>query len=55
MVDDQSLNAGDRRLYRNVRDVFVRGSETTCLDCHNAEGPRKAVKKYAVHSALCEY
>jgi len=25
-----------------------------CLDCHNAEGPKKNVKTY-VHSALCEY
>lgn len=26
-----------------------------CQQCHNAEGPKKAVKQYAVHSALCEY
>jgi len=26
-----------------------------CLDCHNAEGPKKAVKTYTVHSDLCEY
>ena len=26
-----------------------------CLDCHNAEGPKKVVKKYTVHSAICEY
>jgi hypothetical protein len=26
-----------------------------CLDCHNPQGPKKAVKKYEVHSALCEY
>ena len=26
-----------------------------CLDCHNAEGPKKAVKKYTVHSKICEY
>lgn len=26
-----------------------------CLDCHNAEGPKKAVRKYTVHSKLCEY
>lgn len=26
-----------------------------CLECHNAEGPKKAVKKYEVHSAVCEY
>ena len=26
-----------------------------CQDCHNAEGPKKDVKKYAVHSDTCEY
>jgi predicted CXXCH cytochrome family protein len=26
-----------------------------CLDCHNAEGPKKDVKRYTVQSALCEY
>jgi hypothetical protein len=26
-----------------------------CLDCHKAEGPKKNVKKYAVHNAVCEY
>jgi len=26
-----------------------------CEDCHNATGPKSAVKKYEVHSAICEY
>lgn len=26
-----------------------------CLDCHNADGPKKIVKQYTVHSDLCEY
>jgi Cytochrome c554 and c-prime len=75
---DQSLNPGDRHVYRNVRDVLERGSDVTCLschrvhanssakhrlvlssaaclDCHNADGPKKQVKKYEVHSAICEY
>jgi hypothetical protein len=26
-----------------------------CLDCHNATGPKKAVRKYTVHSKTCEY
>ena len=26
-----------------------------CQECHNAEGPKKAVKTYVVHSSLCEY
>ena len=26
-----------------------------CLDCHYAEGPKKNVKKYSVHSSVCQY
>jgi len=26
-----------------------------CVDCHNATGPKSALKKYEVHSPLCEY
>ena len=26
-----------------------------CLDCHYAEGPKKNVKKYVVHSSVCQY
>jgi len=29
--------------------------EAICLDCHNAEGPRKIVKTCTVHSTVCEY
>jgi predicted CXXCH cytochrome family protein len=77
-ADDAKLNAGDRHVLRNVRDVVKNGSDVTCLschrvhanssdkhrrvltgaiclDCHNAEGPKKAVKAYEVHSPLCEY
>src|SRR5437763_2186963 len=75
-VDDETLNAGDRHVLRNVRDVIVNNSDVTCLschrihandtakhrrvltsaaclDCHNAQGPKKAVKAHEVHSALC--
>jgi Cytochrome c554 and c-prime len=77
-ADDPSLNAGDRHVLRNVRDVVLSGGTTTCLDCHrvheqstrkhrlvltgpiclechNATGPKKAVKPYAMHSETCEY
>jgi predicted CXXCH cytochrome family protein len=30
-------------------------SGAICLECHNAGGPKKNVKPYTVHSALCEY
>ncbi len=34
-ADDEKLNAGDRHIWRNVRDVAVNGDETTnCLSCH---------------------
>jgi hypothetical protein len=26
-----------------------------CLDCHLGEGPKKNVRKYAVHNGVCEY
>src|SRR2546428_629726 len=38
LADDANLNAGDRHVYRNVRDVVVNGSETTCLSCHKVHG-----------------
>jgi hypothetical protein len=26
-----------------------------CLDCHYAEGPKNNVRKYDVHSGVCDY
>ncbi len=37
-----------------ARHRFVLTS-AICLDCHNESGPKKAVKVYEVHSAVCEY
>jgi predicted CXXCH cytochrome family protein len=77
-ADDPAMNPSDRHVWKNVREVVLNGSETTCLschrlhanssdrhrrvltgaiclECHNADGPKKAVKRYAVHSAVCEY
>jgi hypothetical protein len=77
-ADDAKVNAGDRHILRDARDVVWRGSDVTCLschkihndtsakhrfvltgpiclDCHNPDGPKKAVRKYTVHSDLCEY
>ncbi|MFN0111211.1 MAG: multiheme c-type cytochrome [Blastocatellia bacterium] len=34
-ADDANLNAGDRHVWRNARDVAVNGDESiTCLSCH---------------------
>lgn len=77
-ANDPNLNAGDRHIYINAREVVQNGGKVTCLnchqvhgdssrkhrlvltnaicqECHNAEGPKKVVKQYIVHSALCEY
>lgn len=78
-ANDESLNAGDRHILRNVRDVALYGSDfptcischdvhkqssikhhraprtAICSDCHNAEGPIKGSRPFAVHSSLCEY
>jgi predicted CXXCH cytochrome family protein len=77
-ADDEKLNAGDRHVWRNARDVALYGNEAiTCLSCHQVHGSSslkhrrilrapicsechqsdgfKNVKRYAVHSDLCEY
>ena len=44
------------RVHANSSDKHRRVlTSAICLDCHNAEGPKKAVKTYEVHSPLCEY
>lgn len=77
-ADDEKMNAGDRHIWRNARDVALYGNETiTCLSCHQVHGNSsfkhrrvlragicsechegegfKNVKRYSVHSDLCEY
>ncbi len=77
-ADDEKLNAGDRHVWRNVRDVALYGNEAiTCLSCHQVHGSTtlkhrrilrapicsechqsdgfKNIKRYVVHSSLCEY
>src|SRR5262245_7516247 len=77
-ADDQKLNAGDRHVWRNARDVALHGAESVtclschqvhanssfkhrrvlkapiCAECHQGEG-FKDIKRYEVHSPLCEY
>ncbi len=61
-VRDVALNGSDttclscHRLHANSTDRHRRVlTGAICQQCHNASGPKKAVKSYAVHSALCEY
>ncbi|MCI0660191.1 MAG: hypothetical protein L0220_03880, partial [Acidobacteria bacterium] len=77
-ADDGDLNAGDRHVWRNVRDVVINGDESInclschqvhvsssfkhrrvlrapiCSECHQGDG-FKELKRYVVHSRLCEY
>ncbi len=61
-VRDVVLNGSDttclscHRLHANSMEKHRRIlTSAICLECHNAEGPKKAVKAYSVHSELCEY
>ncbi len=61
-VRDVAVNGGDttclscHRLHANSTDKHRRVlTGPICLECHNAQGPKKAVKAYSVHSELCEY
>ncbi len=77
-ADAPKLNAGDRHVWRNARDVALYGNESiTCLSCHQVHANStlkhrrlsrasicaechqgegfKDVKRYEVHSSLCEY
>ncbi len=61
-VRDVMLNGSDvtcitcHRVHENSTARHRRVlTSTICLDCHNPDGPKKIVKSYTVHSALCEY
>jgi predicted CXXCH cytochrome family protein len=44
------------RIHQNSTDRHRRVlTGEICLNCHNAQGPKKEVKRYEVHSVLCEY
>jgi predicted CXXCH cytochrome family protein len=53
LADDQGLNAGDRHVYRNVRDVVVNGSETTCLSCHRIHGQSSGKHRRVLREEVC--
>ncbi len=52
-ADDAGLNAGDRHIYRNVREVMESGSEVTCLLCHSVHGNSSAKHRRVLTSAAC--
>jgi predicted CXXCH cytochrome family protein len=53
LADDQTLNPGDRHSYRNVREVVVNGSETTCLSCHKIHGQSTEKHRRVLREAIC--
>ena len=48
-LDCHRVHGDSSRKHRVVLTTAI------CLDCHYAEGPKKTVRKYDVHSAVCEY
>lgn len=52
-ADDATLNAGDRHVYRNVRDVLQNGSGVTCLTCHALHQNSSLKHRRVLTSATC--
>jgi predicted CXXCH cytochrome family protein len=53
-ADDESLNAGDRHVLRNVRDVALFGSEfPTCVSCHDVHKQSSLKHRRAPRTAIC--
>jgi len=53
-ADDPGLNAGDRHVLRNVRDVAVNGTEfPTCISCHQVHANSSDKHRRAPRSAIC--
>jgi hypothetical protein len=53
-ADDQKLNAGDRHIWRNVRDVVLYGNESiTCLNCHQVHANSSQKHRRVLRSSLC--
>ena len=48
------LNPGDRHVYRGVRDVALKGSDTTCLSCHHVHANSTAKHRRVLWSEICE-
>jgi predicted CXXCH cytochrome family protein len=54
LADDAKLNAGDRHIYRNVRDVVVLGkNDVTCLSCHQVHANTSQRHRRALRAPIC--
>ncbi|MGH9836492.1 MAG: multiheme c-type cytochrome [Blastocatellia bacterium] len=53
-ADDEKLNAGDRHVWRNVRDVALYGNESiTCLNCHQVHGNSSFKHRRVLRAPIC--
>jgi len=53
-ADDESLNAGDRHVLRNVRDVVLYGAEApTCINCHQVHGQSSVKHRRVLREPIC--
>ena len=53
-ADDESLNAGDRHILRNIRDVALYGSEyPTCISCHDVHEQSSFKHRRAPRTQIC--
>lgn len=53
-AEDGNLNPGDRHVWRNVRDVTVRGElGTTCLSCHDVHDNSTSKHREVAKAAIC--
>lgn len=50
---DASLNAGDRHVIQNVRDVVLNGGATTCLNCHRIHEQSTAKHRLVLAGPMC--
>lgn len=53
-ADDEKLNAGDRHVWRNAREVALYGNETiTCLSCHQVHGGSSLKHRRVLRASIC--
>ncbi|MFN0084548.1 MAG: multiheme c-type cytochrome [Blastocatellia bacterium] len=53
-ADDPALNAGDRHIWRNARDVAVNGDESiTCLSCHQVHDNSSLKHRRVLRAPIC--
>jgi hypothetical protein len=52
-ADDAGLNPGDRHIYRNARDVVLKGAADTCLSCHRIHDDSTRKHRLVLTSGIC--